>query len=268
MTKPHNADIDDGQTIRVIDDRVPPFCWQEHAFYRHYAGRKNGHGIGSHAIALYAVLTHYADRDGKAWPSLETLAIKLAANVKTVRKAALALKAAGLIKIIQGKKADKTDSVNIYRLLPVKVPDVKKNNGQSPSPHYQNRPSGTTKIGLRTRTSVINKNQQQQQRAKARHPGATRRAAAAGLSEVEKAALKALRSVGIRDSARTRQIAKKIAGSGATDYAPDVIRAEVAAIKRADSPIGVLISRLEAMTPEDWKAARPFEGYAIRENES
>lgn len=91
-------------------------------------------------LAQKCVLHDLASRikDGRCFPSLETIAIKTGANIKTVIKAIKHLEEIGFITVQRSSKTSNTYTLN---LLPIQGADTKIGS------RYQNREQPTTKIG-------------------------------------------------------------------------------------------------------------------------
>lgn len=86
----------------------------------------HGSSIGATGIAVYAALCRFANREGQCFPSVQTLAKRLALSPNTVRRALHKLEEVKLITVLHRVSADGGHQSNLYTLhrlreLPQKV---------------------------------------------------------------------------------------------------------------------------------------------------
>ncbi len=83
----------------------------------------------AHATLVLIIYANFANENGRAYPSTETVVKKTKQNVKTVRTAIDALEAAGLL-IDTGKRVGRTGNVKVYALGMEGLPEVGALNGE------------------------------------------------------------------------------------------------------------------------------------------
>lgn len=99
-----------------------------------------------HALAVYVCLARFADKQGRCFPAVPTIAAIIHADVKTVRRHLSTLEEVGLIKIEQWKDEETgKQTSNRYTLL--KVAKVKDSNKIRRDRARQKRQDRATKIG-------------------------------------------------------------------------------------------------------------------------
>lgn len=106
--------------------------------------------LSDRAVRLYAILSRYADRDGKAWPSRRTLATKLGCSMNTVDRARAELEEAGALHV-ERRKSDEGDWMSSVYTVVRRTPT----NGETgtPTDGVQNESQGLND-GSSTATAV------------------------------------------------------------------------------------------------------------------
>lgn len=77
-------------------------------------------GVSAEAVRLYALLGRYANSEGEAWPSVETLAKQLRVSPLTVRRKIRELVDLGCLKVTERKAESGGNQSNLYRVIHAK----------------------------------------------------------------------------------------------------------------------------------------------------
>lgn len=72
--------------------------------------------LPSRAVAVYSCLCQHEDKEGKAWPSINTIAFELSLSRSTVKRALSDLEKVGLIRVEKRYRKNGGNSVNNYWL--------------------------------------------------------------------------------------------------------------------------------------------------------
>lgn len=76
-------------------------------------------GVSAEAVRLYALLGRYANSEGEAWPSVETLAKQLRVSPLTVRRKIRELVGLGCLTVTERKSESGGNQSNLYRVIHV-----------------------------------------------------------------------------------------------------------------------------------------------------
>ena len=230
------------------------------------------HTLGAVGLAVYCVLCFHGDNHApgrNSYPSLGKIAKRLGLSFNTVKTKVMGLEKLGLVEIIR-----EVGQVHEYRIVPLprkaREPSqpftrLAGPNGKEPSQPFTrstpepSQPSTTPPSQpLTTNNTHTNKNTTKTPKpAENKAPGGG--GADAGNPEPEHAET-VMRELVTHGAART-QHAQRIAAKIA-QHAPDldVARAVIGATaqdvkaSKAKNPPGAMLTRLDAMTPDDWKA--------------
>ena len=100
------------ETLEVRDNRGGEWLWMHNTIIDHY-----GPLIGAYGVAVYAALSRYANREGQAWPSIQTLAAQLAIAPNTVRRTLATLEQHSLLSVTRRRTERDLNLSSIYTLV-------------------------------------------------------------------------------------------------------------------------------------------------------
>lgn len=100
------------ETLEVRDNRGGEWLWMHNTIIDHY-----GPLIGAYGVAVYASLSRYANREGQAWPSIQTLAAQLAIAPNTVRRTLATLEQHSLLSVTRRRTERDLNLSSIYTLV-------------------------------------------------------------------------------------------------------------------------------------------------------
>ena len=100
------------ETLEVRDNRGGEWLWVHNTIIDHY-----GPLIGAYGVAVYAALSRYANREGQAWPSIQTLAAQLAIAPNTVRRTLATLEQHSLLSVTRRRTERDLNLSSIYTLV-------------------------------------------------------------------------------------------------------------------------------------------------------
>ena len=281
--------IDDDEPGAVRDNRGGGWFWAHNQIIDDYAPRTfqvtNSKGktttqvLGAVGVAVYCALARHANKDGECWPGMGKMAERLALSFNTVKTKLVGLEYLGLIAVTRNRRkagSDEPDS-NYYRLLPIPADGLSTiDRGLSTIDRHHRQPLiDQVYQPLTMNKTKGNKTQEttpptpETGQAKAQHGGG----GDAGKPEPEHAeqVMRELVKQGVARTPHTKRIAAKIAQHMPNlDVAAAVIAntlQNVKAGKPKNPPQGAMLTRLDAMTADDWKQTPATTVVIARERE-